>query len=86
VGDLRRIECLPKKRYHRHIVWTALEAEGFGASLQHHTDIVGAPLQKALQEAFQLPSSWEVSVTSCPVRTLSSNDLGISLLLHSAKL
>lgn len=34
-------------------VWTALETEGLGASLQHYNPIIGAEVAKA----FEIPSS-----------------------------
>jgi len=48
------------------VVWTALEAEGLGASLQHHG---GSPVaNKALLELFNLPETWR-STAMMPIGT-----------------
>ncbi|BGO98230.1 Putative nitroreductase [Rhodotorula toruloides] len=39
-----------------YIIWTALEAEGLGASFQHYTDFV----QKDVEEMFQVPATWKL--------------------------
>ncbi|KAF2085474.1 Nitroreductase [Saccharata proteae CBS 121410] len=39
---------------HQYVLWTALEAEGFGASLQHYNPIID---QKA-QEHWKIPQEW----------------------------
>ena len=38
------------------IVWTALEQLGFGASLQHYSPLVDAPLAKE----WDIPANWKV--------------------------
>lgn len=37
-------------------VWTALESEGFGASLQHYNPLI----DEAVRERFHLPESWKL--------------------------
>ncbi|KAF7968081.1 hypothetical protein HWV62_32023 [Athelia sp. TMB] len=39
-------------------VWTALEAEGFGASLQHH-GAYASEIANGIRSAFGLPESWK---------------------------
>ncbi|KAL7344496.1 hypothetical protein BJY59DRAFT_644410 [Rhodotorula toruloides] len=39
-----------------YIIWTALYAEGLGASLQHYTELV----QEDVEEMFQVPSTWKL--------------------------
>ncbi|BGP29131.1 Putative nitroreductase [Rhodotorula toruloides] len=39
-----------------YIIWTALDAEGLGASFQHYTDVV----QKDVEEMLQVPSTWKL--------------------------
>lgn len=39
-----------------YIIWTALEAEGLGASLQHYNPIV----DEKVREVFGVPSSWKL--------------------------
>lgn len=39
-------------------VWTALEAEGLGASLQHHAGYAPA-IASGIAEAFNLPAAWK---------------------------
>jgi len=38
------------------LVWTALEAEGFGANLQHYSPLVDADIQKE----WDVPASWKL--------------------------
>ena len=38
------------------IVWTALEQEGFGASLQHYNPVI----DEAIQAAWNIPPSWKL--------------------------
>jgi len=38
------------------IIWTALEAEGFGASLQHYAPLV----DESVQKEWNIPSSWKL--------------------------
>lgn len=38
------------------VIWTALEVEGFGASLQHYNPIIDADVQKE----WNLPSNWKL--------------------------
>lgn len=38
------------------IVWTALEQEGFGASLQHYNPVI----DEAVRKTWNLPSSWKL--------------------------
>jgi predicted oxidoreductase (fatty acid repression mutant protein) len=40
----------------QHIVWTALELDGWGASLQHYNPVI----DEAVREAWQIPSSWKL--------------------------
>lgn len=39
------------------IVWTALETEGYGASLQHYNELIG----DAVAKEWNLPSSWRIN-------------------------
>jgi predicted oxidoreductase (fatty acid repression mutant protein) len=41
----------------QYALWTALEAEGLGASLQHYNPLI----DNALQEHWQLPESWKLT-------------------------
>ncbi|MDU4959346.1 MAG: nitroreductase family protein [Sporomusaceae bacterium] len=41
---------------HQLVVWTALEAEGFGASLQHYAPLVDA----AVQAKWNVPANWKL--------------------------
>ncbi|KAF1988829.1 Nitroreductase [Aulographum hederae CBS 113979] len=41
---------------HQYVLWTALEAEGFGANLQHYNPIID---QKA-QEHWKIPQQWKL--------------------------
>ncbi|KQL44899.1 nitroreductase [Brevibacillus choshinensis] len=38
------------------VVWTALEAEGFGASLQHYNPLIN----EGVQQEWNVPSSWKL--------------------------
>lgn len=40
-----------------YIVWTALEAEGYGASLQHYNELIG----EAVAKEWDLPASWRLN-------------------------
>lgn len=40
------------------VVWTALEAEGLGASLQHHGSY-SPDIASGIQGAFDLPETWK---------------------------
>jgi Predicted oxidoreductase related to nitroreductase len=40
---------------HQYVIWTALEAEGFGASLQHYGELIDADVKKE----WNLPSNWK---------------------------
>ena len=41
----------------QHITWTALEAEGLGANLQHYNPLMDASVQKT----WDIPEDWELS-------------------------
>jgi predicted oxidoreductase (fatty acid repression mutant protein) len=41
----------------QHIAWTALEAEGLGASLQHYNPLIDT----MVQETWNVPKDWELS-------------------------
>ena len=41
----------------QHITWTALEAEGLGANLQHYNPLIDASVQKT----WDIPEDWELS-------------------------
>ncbi|KIM92524.1 hypothetical protein OIDMADRAFT_62502 [Oidiodendron maius Zn] len=41
----------------QHITWTALEAEGFGANLQHYNP----PIDAGVQKAWNIPVDWELN-------------------------
>ncbi len=41
---------------HQFVVWTALEAEGFGASLQHYNPLIDA----AVKQQWDLPGEWKL--------------------------
>jgi predicted oxidoreductase (fatty acid repression mutant protein) len=41
----------------QHITWTALEAEGLGANLQHYNPLIDAGVQKA----WNIPEDWELT-------------------------
>lgn len=40
---------------HQYAIWTTLEAEGFGASLQHYGELIDADVKKE----WNLPSNWK---------------------------
>lgn len=40
---------------HQYVIWTALEAEGFGASLQHYGELI----DEAVKAEWNLPSNWK---------------------------
>lgn len=40
-----------------YIVWTTLEAEGYGASLQHYNELIG----EAVAKEWDLPTSWRLN-------------------------
>jgi predicted oxidoreductase (fatty acid repression mutant protein) len=41
----------------QHITWTALEAEGLGANLQHYNPLMDAGVQKT----WNVPEDWELT-------------------------
>lgn len=41
---------------HQYVVWTALEMEGFGASLQHYGELI----EGAVKKEWQIPESWKL--------------------------
>ena len=41
---------------HQFVLWTALEAEGFGANLQHYQPPIESPLAKE----YGLPEAWKL--------------------------
>ena len=41
----------------QHITWTALEAEGLGANLQHYNPLIDAGVQKT----WGVPETWELN-------------------------
>lgn len=49
----------------QHVVWTALEAEGYGASLQHFGG-VNTNVHDAVIKAFDLPESWKKNTAIMP--------------------
>jgi uncharacterized protein len=40
---------------HQYVIWTALELEGFGASLQHYSELIDADVKKE----WNIPSNWK---------------------------
>jgi predicted oxidoreductase (fatty acid repression mutant protein) len=40
---------------HQYVIWTALELEGFGVSLQHYTELIDADVKKE----WNIPGSWK---------------------------
>jgi predicted oxidoreductase (fatty acid repression mutant protein) len=42
---------------HQFVIWTALEAEGFGASLQHYNELIA----DAVAKEWDLPSHWKLN-------------------------
>jgi predicted oxidoreductase (fatty acid repression mutant protein) len=43
---------------HQITLWTALELEGLGASLQHSQNVPG--VEKGIKAAFEIPESWAI--------------------------
>lgn len=41
---------------HQYVIWTALEIEGFGVSLQHYNELIEADVKKE----WNIPSSWKL--------------------------
>lgn len=41
---------------HQFVIWTALEIEGFGVSLQHYNELIEADVKKE----WGIPSSWKL--------------------------
>ena len=41
---------------HQYIIWTALEAEGFGVNLQHYNP----PINPKLTSEYKLPGTWDL--------------------------
>jgi predicted oxidoreductase (fatty acid repression mutant protein) len=41
---------------HQFVIWTALEAEGLGASLQHYNPLI----DEAVRKQWNLPESWQL--------------------------
>ena len=41
---------------HQHVIWTALEIEGFGASLQHYNPLI----DDAVKQQWGLPDDWKL--------------------------
>ena len=41
---------------HQYVIWTALELEGFGASLQHYNELIEADVKKE----WSIPSNWKL--------------------------
>lgn len=62
-GDLFETWTEASSAMLQYVVWTALEAEGFGASLQHHTAMMNE-LNPALHKAFDIPAQWKVNLNS----------------------
>ncbi|HEX3077704.1 MAG TPA: nitroreductase family protein, partial [Lachnospiraceae bacterium] len=40
---------------HQYVIWTALEAEGLGVSLQHYTELIESDVKKE----WNIPSNWK---------------------------
>lgn len=40
---------------HQYVIWTALQIEGFGASLQHYTELIDADVKKE----WNIPDNWK---------------------------
>jgi predicted oxidoreductase (fatty acid repression mutant protein) len=70
----------------QHITWTALEAEGLGANLQHYNPLIDA----RVQDAWDVPKDWELSaqlVFGTPASAPSEktfNDLGERFKVYGA--
>ena len=41
---------------HQYVLWTSLEAEGFGVNLQHYNP----PINAKLASEYKLPDSWDL--------------------------
>jgi predicted oxidoreductase (fatty acid repression mutant protein) len=41
---------------HQYVIWTALEIEGFGASLQHYNELIEAEVKKE----WSIPNNWKL--------------------------
>lgn len=41
---------------HQYVIWTALEAEGLGASLQHYNPLIDS----AVQKEWNIPENWKL--------------------------
>lgn len=41
---------------HQYVIWTALEIEGFGVSLQHYNELIEADVKKA----WSIPDNWKL--------------------------
>ena len=41
---------------HQYVIWTALEMEGYGASLQHYSELIEAQVK----EEWDIPSNWKL--------------------------
>ncbi len=41
---------------HQHVIWTALEIEGFGASLQHYNELIEDDVKKE----WNIPNNWKL--------------------------
>lgn len=41
---------------HQYVIWTALEMEGFGASLQHYNELIEAEVKKE----WSIPNNWKL--------------------------
>jgi predicted oxidoreductase (fatty acid repression mutant protein) len=41
---------------HQYVIWTALEIEGFGASLQHYGELIGADVRRE----WKVPANWKL--------------------------
>lgn len=52
----------------QYVVWTALELEGLGASLQHHADYLTS-IRSSITDQFSLPSSWKARPLADPSRS-----------------
>ena len=42
---------------HQYVIWTALEIEGFGASLQHYNELI----EDEVKQEWSIPSSWKLT-------------------------
>ena len=41
---------------HQYVVWTALEIEGFGASLQHYNELI----EEQVKKEWNVPGNWKL--------------------------